>query len=139
MIEVSGTSERVLSTAGTLFRNLLGAPRATIGSADPPRKNGVYAFSIGDEVVYVGEAAGSSGLRDRILSKHVSGDEGHVLQNEFSVRFPDRRERRTFIKGHVIVQWVEIPDSLMVSLVEKLAIAVLNPRLNKAVLRRSER
>jgi len=132
-------SELALSAARVLFESLLRAPRVTVGSAIPPRTNGVYAFSIDDEIIYVGEAAGSSGLEDRILSKHVSGDEGHALQSEYKAQFPDRRDRRSFIKSAVSVQWVEVPDSLMVSLVEKLAIATIKPRLNKAVMHRTER
>jgi hypothetical protein len=125
--------------ARRLFEELLSAPRVLIGAASPPAKNGVYAFSIGDEIVYVGEAKGSSGLNDRILKKHVSGDEGHALQAAFCEQFPNRLERRTYIKSSIYVQWVEIPDSLEVLFVETLAIAVLGPRLNQSVVRRSIR
>jgi hypothetical protein len=137
--EILAASELSLSRAGEMFRRLLLARPALVGDASPPEKNGVYAFSMGDEIIYIGEAAGSSGLRDRIIRKHVSGDEGHALQREFQARFPDRQERRKFIKSGVRVQWIEIPDSLMVSLVEKLAIEVLKPRLNKAVITRTIR
>jgi hypothetical protein len=128
---------KMLSVAQTLFNQLLRAPRVSVGAAAPPTKNGVYAFSLDDEIIYVGEAAGSGGLKDRILRKHVSGDEGHALQNELTLRFPDRIDRRNFIKNAIDVQWIEIADSLMVSLVEKLAIAVIQPRLNKSVKSRT--
>lgn len=137
--EMLAASDLALSTASEMFRRLLLARPAFIGDASPPEKNGVYAFSIDDEIIYIGEAAGFSGLRDRITRKHVSGDEGHALQREFQVRFPDRDERRKFIKSGVCVQWIEIPDSLLVSLVEKLAIEILKPRLNKAVINRTVR
>lgn len=122
-----------------LFEALLAAPKTLVGGANPPAKNGVYAFSFDGEIIYVGEAAGSSGLNDRILRKHVSGDEGHALQAAFREQFPDRLERRAYIKASIHVQWIEIPDSLEVSVVEKLAIAVLEPRLNQSVVRRSVR
>lgn len=128
-----------VSMAGALFSTLLQATRVLVGEALPPDTNGVYAFSVDDEIIYIGEASGSSGLRDRICRKHVSGDEGHALQKEFQGRFPNRLERRAFIKETISVQWVEIPDSLIVTLVEKLAIACLKPRLNDSVKRRSVR
>ena len=136
---LNSDADLVLSRARALLGSLLIAPRAIVGSALPPKTNGVYNFSVEDEIIYVGEAAGSSGLRDRILSKHVSGDEGHALQSECKVKFPDRLDRRSFIKSSVSVQWVKNPDSLMVSLVEKLAIAAIKPCLNKAVVNRTER
>jgi len=128
-----------LSMARDHLSALLNAPRTIVGRAAPPEKNGVYAFSIGTEIVYIGEAAGSSGLKDRILRKHISGDEGHALQNEFKVQFPDRGDRRHFIKNSIFVQWTEISDSLMVSVVEKLAIGIVKPRLNKAVKSQTSR
>jgi hypothetical protein len=133
------TFEVTLSSAGVLFGRLLQESRVLVGDARPPEKNGVYAFSIDGEIIYVGEASGSSGLRDRICRKHVSGDDGHALQKEFQKWFPDRLQRRAFIKETISVQWVEIPDSLMVTLVEKLAIACLKPRLNDSVKRRTIR
>jgi hypothetical protein len=107
----ANTFEIVLSSAGALFGRLLQASREPVGEAQPPEKNGVYAFSIDDEIIYVGEASGSSGLRDRICRKHVSGDESHALQKEFQKRFPDRLQRRAFIKKTIWVQWVEIHES----------------------------
>lgn len=135
-----GVSAAELSeTASDLFRALLKAPCIQIGLAKPPSTNGVYAFSQGGIIIYVGEAAGSSGLRDRITRKHVSGDESHALQGEFEALYPDRRLRRSYIKETINVQWVEIPDSLLVSVVEKLAIAVLKPSLNKSIQNRTLR
>jgi hypothetical protein len=137
--EIFMAGELALSTAKFLFEKLLSAPSVNIGISFPPKTNGVYAFSIGNEIIYVGEAAGSSGLKNRILSKHVSGDEGHALQREFMIQFPDRLDRRMFIKNYVLVQWVEIPNSLMVSVVEKLAIAIIKPRLNQAVINQTNK
>ena len=131
------TRKTALSEIGVLFDRLMAAQPVLLGDAQPPEKNGVYAFSLGNEIIYVGEASGSSGLRDRICRKHVSGDEGHALQKEYQHQFPDRRLRRDFLKTNVLVQWVEIPDSLMVTAVEKLAIAILEPRLNESVKKRN--
>lgn len=67
------------------------------------------------------------GLRDRILYKHVIGDEGHAFQRAVHGDFPGRDARREDMKASLHVQWVEISDSLAVSTVEKLAIEVLEP------------
>jgi hypothetical protein len=133
------TADDIAKITEALFQSLIQATPVSVRDAVPPSKNGVYAFSIDGEIVYVGEAAGTLGLWDRIKRKHVSGDEGHVLQSEFEQKFPDRLERREFIKTSVFVQWIEVPDSLMVSVVEKFAIAVLKPRLNKSVVKRTIR
>ena len=133
LMDVYMKHEAALSHADTAFRDLLQMSPVLIGDAMPPTKYGVYAFSQKGEIIYVGEASGSGGLKARIVNKHVSGDEGHALQKEFQSLYPNRLERRNYIKQYIHVQWVEIPDSLLVSFVEKLAIAVIRPRLNKAV------
>jgi len=129
--------EEALLAAKLGFEALMASPPVLLKDAWPSMTNGVYAFSVGSEIVYVGEATGLRGLRDRICSKHVSGDDGHALQAAFSLDYPDRKARREFLKNTISVQWVEIPDSLLVSLVEKLAISVLCPRFNKSVFRRN--
>lgn len=131
------TRETTLSAAGMLFDSLMDAQPVLLGDARPPNTNGVYTFSFGNEIIYVGEAAGTYGLWDRICRKHLSGDEGHALQKEYQFQFPDRSLRRRFLKTNILVQWVEIPDSLVVTLVEKLAIAILEPRLNESVKKRN--
>ncbi|MCX8146673.1 MAG: hypothetical protein N3C59_10120 [Azovibrio sp.] len=102
-----------------------------IGTANPPDTSGVYAFLIEGELMYVGEAKGSGGLRDRILRKHVAGDEGHALQRHFKDRFPDRMQRREHIKRNVQVKWVVIENPEAVSVVERMVIWLLNPPLNR--------
>lgn len=129
--------ENALSSARAYFEKLVAAPPIIVGRAMPPSTSGVYAFSIGEEIVYVGESAGSRGLRDRIKSKHLSGDDSHALQAAFLFEFPDRKSRRAHLKEKIGVRWVEIPDSLLVSVVEKLAIFVLKPRFNHSVATRS--
>jgi hypothetical protein len=128
--------EKSLTNAKRYLEILLSTPPILLGMASPPKKNGVYAFSLDGEIIYVGEALGLKGLRDRILSKHVSGDESHAFQKALQIDFPDRGARRAHMKSTLHVQWVEIPDSLAVSTVEKLAIEVLEPRVNKAVQNR---
>lgn len=127
----------VLSSAKMHVETLISSPPILLGHALPPSTNGVYAFSIGSEIVYVGEAAGSGGLRDRILSKHLSGDDRHALQAAFLIEYPDRKIRRSYLKESIAVRWVEVPDSLAVSVVEKLAILLLCPRLNVSVTKRT--
>ena len=101
-----------------------------IGVADPPTAPGVYVFVWNDQAMYVGEAKGSSGLRDRILRKHVAGDEGHALQRHFMGDFPDRLPRRDYIRRNVQVKWVVVANEF-VPIVERLAIWLLNPPLNR--------
>ena len=61
-------------------RALLLAEAVPLGRASPPRTSGVYMLSVGQDVAYVGEAKGSGGLRDRLLNKHLSGDDNHAIQ-----------------------------------------------------------
>lgn len=119
---------RVFSQA---VENLISAPPRCIGESDPPENSGVYVFLIGGQAMYVGEAKGSGGLRDRILRKHVTGDEGHALQRFFKNEFPDRSLRREHIKRNVHVKWVVVEDNECVSVVERMAIWLLNPPLNR--------
>lgn len=109
---------------------LISAESLLIGEAHPPESSGVYAFSIDGKLMYVGEAKGSGGLRDRILRKHLAGDEGHALQRYFKDDFPDRALRREHIKGTVQVKWVAV-EAEAVSVVERVAIWLLNPPLNR--------
>jgi hypothetical protein len=111
--------------------SLVAAEAFVLGQADPPNLPGVYAFMINDKHMYVGEAKGSGGLYDRIMRKHVSGDEGHALQHYFKVDFPDRVIRRDHIMGNVQVKWVIVEDLLSVAVVERLAIWLLEPPLNR--------
>ena len=123
-----------LATGISQFSNaveaLIAAEYQLIGEANPPESPGVYAFSIDGVLMYVGEAKGTGGLRDRILRKHVAGDEGHALQRYFKDAFPDRMLRREHIKRTVMVKWVVV-DVEAVSVVERVAIWLLNPPLNR--------
>lgn len=102
-----------------------------LGVASPPRKNGVYMLLEGDVIRYVGEAKGSGGLRDRLLSKHISGDDRHAVQRAFLTQFPDRALRRDHIKRTVSARWIEIEDHGRVTAVEKTLIWIYEPEWNK--------
>lgn len=102
-----------------------------LGTADPPNSSGVYMFLVDDAIVYVGEAKGSQGLRDRLLRKHISGDEKHACQRAFKEQIPDRMLRRTYIKENVFARWLPIPDSDRISAVERLLIWLYKPAWNQ--------
>lgn len=110
---------------------LLSATPVLLGNADPPAVNGVYMLSVGDVVKYVGEAKGSGGLRDRLLSKHLSGDDSHAAQRAYKAEFPDRRLRREHIKRTVMARWTAIDDGGRVSAVEQVLIWLHDPQWNK--------
>jgi len=86
-----------------------------------------FATHLGGDV---GEAKGSGGLRDRILSKHVSGDDNHAIQRAHKLRFPDRKVRREFIKRNVFVRWVETVDANTAIALEGVLIAMFTPPWN---------
>lgn len=109
---------------------ILSAPAVPLGKADPPSSIGVYIVSDADGVAYVGEAKGRKGLRDRLLSKHVSGDDKHAIQRALAYEFPDRLLRRAHMLEHVHVRWLAIDDPARVSVVERVLIWMLRPRWN---------
>lgn len=121
-----------LDLIGADIKALLGAPAVLLGQAKPPDTWGVYALSISDQIVYIGEAKGSKGLRDRLLSKHISGDDNHAIQRAFLNTYPDREKRREHIKSNVSARWLVINDAGRVSAVEKALIWVLKPEWNRA-------
>jgi hypothetical protein len=85
---------------------------------------------VDDAVMYVGEAKGSKGLRDRLLSKHISGDDNHAIQRAYKLDFPDRALRREHIKKTVFARWLPIADPARVSAVEQLPIWLYDPPWN---------
>jgi hypothetical protein len=86
---------------------------------------------VDNEIVYVGEAKGAKGLRDRLLSKHISGDDNHAIQRAFKPDFPDRGLRRDHIKRTVSARWLPIADPARVSTVERFLIWLYDPPWNK--------
>ena len=110
---------------------LLAAPSVLLGVANPPDVSGVYMLSVGDEIVYAGEAKGSKGLRDRLLRKHISGDDNHAIQRAYKAEFPDRALRRNHIKSAVSARWLPIADPARVSTVERFLIWLYEPPWNE--------
>ncbi|MFZ2109876.1 MAG: hypothetical protein WAV18_31640 [Roseiarcus sp.] len=123
--------EDIISAIADDVRALLKAPAVPLGKATPPSASGVYLLSVGDDVTYVGEAKGSKGLRDRLLSKHISGDDSHAIQRAYLEDFPDRLLRRDHIWENVLVRWLEIADRERVSAVERVLICLYSPKWNK--------
>lgn len=111
-------------------RGLLAAKPILLGDADPPSAQGVYALSWEGKIRYIGEAKGRKGLRDRLLSKHLSGDDRHAIQRAFLDMHPDRMLRRQHLRENVSAQWV-IVDPERVSIVERVAISLLEPEHNR--------
>jgi hypothetical protein len=110
---------------------VISATPVPLGKATPPSTSGVYMLSVGEAVTYVGEAKGSGGLRDRLLSKHVSGDDSHAIQRAYLTSFPDRLLRRDHIRTNVLARWVEIADPDRAAAVERVLICMLGPEWNK--------
>jgi hypothetical protein len=123
--------EEALSIVRDDVFKLLAATPELLGLANPPNVPGVYMFLIDDVIMYVGEAKGSKGLRDRLLSKHLSGDESHAIQRAYKLDFPDRSLRRDHIKKTVLARWLPISDPARVSAVEQFLIWLYNPPWNK--------
>ena len=130
MNENSRRFTAAVQSCATLVESLSSATLYFVGDSDPPTTPGVYVFVLNDRAIYVGEAKGSGGLRDRILRKHVAGDDGHALQRYFLRDFPDRLTRREYIKQHVQVKWVVVAEEF-VPIVERLAIWLFSPLLNR--------
>jgi hypothetical protein len=101
-----------------------------IDEAQPPNDHGVYMLLVDGVVMYVGEAKGSKGLRDRILAKHVSGDDNHAIQRAFREEFPDRGLRRDHIKKTVFARWLNIAEPARISAVERVLIWLYEPVWN---------
>jgi excinuclease UvrABC nuclease subunit len=109
---------------------LLQSPSYRIVEADLPSAPGVYI--IVDEQLqdcYVGKATRS--LQDRVINKHVSGDESHALQRAYMNRYPDRLERRNYIKENLKVKWLHISDTQKLADLERLLIWLLQPMHNR--------
>ncbi|MEJ6120844.1 GIY-YIG nuclease family protein [Vibrio sp. 2-Bac 85] len=100
--------------------------------AQPSKKPGTYIIYNHDGILsYIGEAKGSGGLKDRLLSKHLSGDDKHAIQRAYKSQFPDRLERRNYIKENISVRWVETKDANTASMIERILISMFNPPWNK--------
>ena len=110
---------------------LLVAPAVLLRDAKPPNVHGVYMFLCDGVLLYVGEAKGSAGLYDRVVRKHLSGDDGHALQAAFAAEFPNRLQRRAFLKDTIQVRWLAIESSARIAAVERVLIWLHKPPLNR--------
>ena len=81
------------------MKKLLGAESFLLAGATPPSDIGVYALYFENKLKYIGEAKGQKGLKDRLLNKHISGDDSHTLHKVFKSAYPNKDERKDFIKG----------------------------------------
>lgn len=113
-----------------IISELLSATAVPLGSAEPPPMPGIYALVHEGKIKYIGEAIGSKGLRDRLLSKHLSGDDGHTLQRVFALEYPDRIQRREYLKKHIYAKWRCVTDQPTASVVERLLIWSMRPEWN---------
>ncbi len=59
--------DHALELIGDDVAALLASSAVLLGIANPPNVSGVYMLLMDDEVMYVGEAKGAKGLRDRLL------------------------------------------------------------------------
>lgn len=107
------------------------APDVPLDQALPPREHGVFGFLFEGRLRYIGEAKGRKGLNDGILSKHLSGDEGHALQRVFQGRFPDRLARRAYLRRAIRVRWLVVPSSVSTGPIKRALIALHKPDWNQ--------
>ena len=112
------------------INELFGVEDVLLGEARPPTDIGVYALYYEGALKYIGEAKGQKGLKDRLLNKHVSGDDSHTLHKIFLSKFPNKEERKSYIKKHISAKWVTISCPETVSALERLLIWSLQPEWN---------
>lgn len=111
---------------------IMKAEKILFGDANPSREPGAYIiYDHEGNLSYIGEAKGSGGLRDRLLSKHLSGDDNHAIQRAYKESHLDRALRREYIKKNIRVQWVETKDANTALAVERLLILMFNPPWNR--------
>ena len=115
----------------TAMQALLNAEEFLLGVAKPPPDIGVYALYYENDLKYIGEAKGKNGLYDRLINKHISGDDRHTLHKVFLSSFPNKDERKAFIKTHISAKWVALSCPATVSAVERLLIWSLQPEWNE--------
>lgn len=113
------------------INNLFTAEEYLLGVANPTYEIGVYALYYENKLMYIGEAKGNKGLKDRLLNKHISGDDGHTLHKVFLSEYPNKEERKAFIKSNISARWVYLSCPHTVSALERLLIWSLRPEWNK--------
>ena len=115
-----------------IVNTLMQCESVTLGKAAPSNEHGIYIlFNELQELSYVGKAVGTKGLCDRLVSKHISGDDSHAVQRAYLSRFPDRSERRQFIKANVQAKWLNLADDTLIADLERLLIWLFHPAWNR--------
>lgn len=124
---------------------LLASPRrrfSALPEADVPCTAGLYVIYSEDplETIYVGKASLKNkprnrvdGLCFRIMKNHLAyqGDDNFVQYIVGWRGFVSRVEARGYIRASCSVHWIEVEDPRRLFRLEHLAIAALNPRLNR--------
>lgn len=121
----------VLPEIESYISKLMDSKKVLFREASPPKEPGAYiVYDHENNLTYIGEAKGSGGLKDRLLNKHLSGDDTHAIQRAYKSSHPDRRQRREYIKDNVSVRWVATRDANTALAVERLLILIFNPPWN---------
>ena len=80
------------------IRSVVDGERIPLGQASAANATGVYVlYDESGNVVYVGQAAGRAGLKDR-FGKHISGDKSHAAQRALLAKIPEKPERNKYIR-----------------------------------------
>ncbi len=124
--------DRVLPEIESYISKLMDSEKVLFREASPPKEPGTYiVYDHENNLSYIGEAKGSGGLKDRLISKHLSGDDNHAIQRAYKWSHPDRGLRREYIKNNVSVRWVATRDANTALAVERLLILMFNPPWNR--------
>jgi excinuclease UvrABC nuclease subunit len=112
----------------TEVESLLQSPSQVLGEANPPNTSGVYVLY--DENMTLSYVGIATDLRNRLLNKHLSGDESHAIQRAYKLEYPDRAARREFIKHNVRAKWMQVDDPARAADLERLLIWLFQPPWN---------
>ena len=126
---------------------LVASPRHrffTLRKEQVPQTAGLYVIYCEESLktLYVGKAevrgrptelGMCDGLRFRIMENHLAqrGDDNFVRYIREECHLGTRAEAREQIKAKYSVHWIEVSDSQKLAWLEHLAIAALQPRLNR--------
>jgi hypothetical protein len=116
---------------------LLDSPRlrfSALTEKDVPENSGLYVIYKEEplEALYVGKA-GERGLRFRVMKNHLAyqGDDNFIKYVRAELGLPSRSDARDYVRKNCSVHWIEIADQGRLIMIEHLAIAVVQPRLNR--------
>lgn len=101
-----------------------------------PRSSGLYAWYYQNRLVYIGQASGAGGLKDRLGRSHLADNKNQKLWKRFRSGFTAGREGKgayhQWIRENVSVKCVAIRDATIpdMLLYERLMIWSLSPSWN---------